>query len=99
MTTGTDYDARTRPRVGVIEAEDSLDELRARRAETQSSTVDAEESEAFELPGAELLDEELTVPVVPMSSYEFRCARCFLVHHRRQRVSRPNGEDICRDCA
>lgn len=98
MTTGTDYDARTRPPVGVFEADESIDELRARRADAQSPTVDTEDPEAFELPAADLLDEELTVPVVPMSAYEFRCARCFLVHHRSQRVTRRSGEVVCRDC-
>jgi hypothetical protein len=37
------------------------------------------------------------VAVVPMRSDEFRCARCFLVHHRSQRV-RLQGEDVCREC-
>jgi len=99
VTTGTDYDARTRPAVGVIDSTDSIDELRSRRTETQSPSVDVEDPEAFELPGADLLDEELTVPVVPMSAYEFRCSRCFLVHHQSQRVPGRNGDAICRDCA
>ena len=30
---------------------------------------------------------------------EFRCSRCFLVHHRSQRVTARDGSTICRDCA
>jgi hypothetical protein len=95
-----DYDAPRRPVVDL--EEDSLEELQARRATAQSATVDLDEAEAaegFELPGADLSDEELTVSVVPMLSDEFRCSRCFLVHHRSQRVSNGQGQDICRDCA
>ena len=98
MATTTDYDA---PRGTVADlAEDSLDELKARRTTTQA-LVDLDEADAdgFELPGADLADEELTVAVVPMRSDEFRCSRCFLVHHRSQRVTARDGSDICRDCS
>jgi hypothetical protein len=100
MATTTDYDA---PRGPVIDLEeDSLEELKARRASAQSPVVDLDETEVaegFDLPGADLSDEELTVAVVPMKNDEFRCASCFLVHHRSQRVSSRNGDDICRECA
>jgi hypothetical protein len=95
----TDYDAPRRP---VVELEDdSLQELKARRAAAQSPTVDLDESEAeeFELPGADVAEEELTVSVVPMRVDEFRCDRCFLVHHRSQLVVQPSGQRLCRDCA
>ena len=96
----TDYDA---PRKTEDEhAEDSIEELKARRHEKSSGKVDEDEAEAaenFELPGADLSDEELTVAVVPMRADEFRCSRCFLVHHRSQLVSRRDGADICRECA
>src|SRR6266540_2971976 len=83
MTT-TDYDAPRRPPADI--ADDSLEELAARRVTAQSATADVDEAEVegFELPGAELPDEELTVPVVPMRANEFRCSSCFLVHHRSQ---------------
>jgi hypothetical protein len=97
MATTTDYDA---PRGAVADLDsDSLEELKARRTASQSATVDLDEAEDFELPGADLADEELTVAVVPMRNDEFRCSRCFLVHHRSQRVHSRNGEDICRECA
>jgi hypothetical protein len=34
-----------------------------------------------------------------MQSDEFRCSRCFLVHHRSQLAAERNGELICRECA
>jgi hypothetical protein len=98
MTSTTDYDA---PRRHADVDEDSLEELKARRASVQSTLVDLDETdvaEAFELPGADLSDEELTVAVVPMRADEFRCSRCFLVHHRSQLASRRDGVDICREC-
>ena len=96
----TDYDAPRRDEVDL--GEDSLEELKARRTDAQSATVDIDESEAaesFELPGADLADEELTVKVLPMQADEFRCSRCFLVHHRSQLAVERNGELICRECA
>lgn len=92
----TDYDA---PRTTIVE-EDSLEELQARRALPSSGAIDADEAElaeAFELPGADQVDEELAVAVVPMQADEFRCSRCFLVRHRNQRAVA--GVDVCRDCA
>jgi hypothetical protein len=93
-----DYDAPRRP---VVELEDdSLDELKARRAGAQSPTVDVDEPDGdFDLPGADLSDEELTVTVIPMRADEFRCDSCFLVHHRSQLVVRSSGRSLCRDCA
>jgi hypothetical protein len=94
----TDYDAPRRPAVELDE--DSVEELKARRAATQSPTVDLDEPDGdFELPGAELPDEELTVSVVPMQADEFRCDSCFLVHHRSQLVVHSSGRRLCRDCA
>ena len=103
MATSTDYDA---PRGTVVNLEeDSIEELKARRAGGNTALLDLDETdnvEGFELPGAdltEIADGELTVAVVPMRSDEFRCSRCFLVHHRSQRVQARNGEEICRECA
>lgn len=99
MATTTDYDT---PRRSAVELdEDSLEELKTRRASAQSGAVDVDEAEAadtFELPGADLSDEELTVAVVPMRADEFRCYGCFLVHHRSQLAGQRNGQDICREC-
>jgi hypothetical protein len=96
----TDYDAPRRDEVDL--GEDSLEELKARRVDAQSAIVDVDEAdvaESFELPGADLADEELTVKVIPMQADEFRCSRCFLVHHRSQLAAERGGEMICRECA
>jgi hypothetical protein len=82
--------------------DDSLEELKARSTAAQSPKVDLDEAEAadtFELPGADLSDEELTVAVLPIQRDEFRCSRCFLVHHRSQLAGERNGQPLCRDCA
>lgn len=96
MAANADYDAPRRPPVE-LEA-DSLDEL-ATRGTPQSPTVDVDEPDGFELPVPDPSDEELVGAVVPILSDEFRCSRCFLVHHRSQRATGRDGEDICRECA
>jgi hypothetical protein len=96
----TDYDT---PRKTDDElAEDSIEELKARRADTTSAAVDTDEAEAaesFELPGADLSNEELSVRVLPRQADEFTCSRCFLVHHRSQLAKEDHGQLICRECA
>ena len=96
----TDYDAPRRDEVEL--GEDSIEELKSRRVDAQSGSVDVDETDvadSFELPGADLADEELTVRVLPMQADEFRCSRCFLVHHRSQLAYERNGELICTECA
>jgi hypothetical protein len=94
----TDYDA---PRGAVVEVdEDSLEELKDRRGDARAAAVDVDETaEVLDLPGADVLDEELTVAVVPIKADEFRCDSCFLVHHRSQLVSERGDKLICRECA
>ena len=79
----TDYDAPRRTETEDLN-EDSLEELKARRSEAQSSAVDVDETdtaESFELPGADLSGEELSVRVIPKQADEFTCSSCFLVYH------------------
>jgi hypothetical protein len=96
-TMATDYDA---PRKTDDEAsEESIEELKARRHDKNSGKVDEDETEAaesFELPGADLSNEELSVEVKPKQDDEFTCMSCFLVHHRSQLADEKNM--ICRDC-
>ena len=96
----TDYDA---PRKTDEElAEDSLEELKARRAEKASAAVEldeAEQAEMMELPGADLSDESLTVRVLPRQADEFTCSKCFLVHHRSQLDHEGKSGPVCTDCA
>ena len=97
----TDYDTPRRNEADDM-GEDSLEELKARRAEAQSGSVDIDETdlaEALELPGADLSGEELTVKVLPKQADEFTCASCFLVHHRSRLAESSGGQFICRDCA
>ncbi|OKL54882.1 dUTPase [Bowdeniella nasicola] len=95
----TDYDA---PRKNDDELnESSLEELKARRGEANSASVDEDETEAaegFELPGADLSNEELSVRVLPPQSDEFTCMQCFLVHHISQLASNEGGVMICEEC-
>src|ERR687890_2573649 len=82
--------------------EDSIEELKARRVEKTSGSVDEDETEAaegFELPGADLSNEELSVRVLPRQADEVTCSRCFLVHHRSQLASESGDQPICRECA
>lgn len=96
----TDYDA---PRKTDEElAEDSLEELKARRVDKSSSVIDVDEAELaenHELPGADLSEESLTVRVVPRQSDEFTCSRCYLVQHRSQLDHDGKAGPICKDCA
>lgn len=96
----TDYDA---PRKNDDElAEESIQELQARRADKAASGVDEDELEAaegFELPGADLSGEELSVRVLPRQADEFTCCECFLVHHRSQLAYEKGGMQVCSECA
>ncbi len=95
----TDYDA---PRKSDEEMnEDSLEELKSRRIDKNSGKVDEDEveaAEAFELPGADLSHEELTVRVLPRQSNEFTCSGCFLVKNRSQLAEERDGKLYCVDC-
>lgn len=102
MSKPIDYDA---PRRSEIEAAE--DEVMVRSAAAQSSGPhldDADVAEVFDLPGADLpggdlSGEELTEPVVPMQPDEFRCTRCFLVHHRSRLAVRRGDQEVCRECS
>ncbi len=91
-----DYDA---PRPSIT-ADDGLQDLHGRRSAPNLAAVDIDENDlaaAFMLPGADLLDEEMSVAVIPMQADEFRCGRCFLVRHRSQQAG--TADSLCRDCA
>ncbi|MBC9823596.1 DUF4193 domain-containing protein [Terrabacter sp. MAHUQ-38] len=96
----TDYDAPRKTDDDLNE--DSIEELKSRRVDKTSSSVDVDETEqaeGFELPGADLSGEELSVRVLPKQADEFTCSRCFLVHHRSQLAKESNGMMICTECA
>ena len=96
----TDYDAPRKTDDDL--SEDSIEELKARRVDKSASTVDVDETEqaeGFELPGADLSGEELSVRVIPRQADEFTCTECYLVHHRSQLASDKGGRLVCRECA
>ena len=96
----TDYDAPRKTDDDL--SEDSIEELKARRVDKSSSSVDVDETEqaeGFELPGADLSGEELSVRVIPKQADEFTCTVCYLVHHRSQLASDKGGKMVCRECA
>ncbi len=95
----TDFDA---PRKNEVEPdEDGIEELKSPHGHPQTAVVDVDEvetAEGFELPGADLSGEELTVRVLPAQADEFTCASCFLVRHRTQVAKEKNGLRYCADC-
>ncbi len=96
----TDYDAPRKTDDDL--SEDSIEELKSRRGDAASSNVDVDETEmaeGFELPGADLSGEEMSVRVVPRQADEFTCTSCFLVHHRSQLDHEGKNGPICTECA
>lgn len=96
----TDYDAPRKTDDDL--SEDSLEELKGRRNESSAPVVDEDEAEAaegFELPGADLSSEELSVRVLPRQADEFTCSECFLVKHRSQIDHEEDGLFVCTECA
>lgn len=97
----TDYD-RPRPQDVEEATVESLDQLKAQRAEARASALDVDEAElaeTLELPGADLSDEELVVRIMPKQKDEYVCAECFLVFHRSQLAGCDERGPLCRDCA
>lgn len=97
----TDYDVPRKQDEDL--SSDSIEELKAQRNQQQASQVDEDETaaaEGFELPGADLSNEELSVRVLPKQNDEFTCTECFLVRHRSQ-MSEDSDVDnpVCTDCA
>jgi len=95
-----DYDAPRRPQVEP--EEESLEDLAGRRNDAKTTVLDVDDSDAedsYDLPGADLSDEELTVRVIPKQADEFTCTSCFLVHHRSRLANTANGSMLCTDCA
>lgn len=100
MATTTDYDAR---RVSDVDTQDkpSLRELAPTLQGSATAVVDDDPNDVafFELPGADLSGEELSVTVVPQRADEFTCSSCFLVQHRSRMRASSAGLPVCADCA
>jgi len=96
----TDYDASRKS-----EDEQKEESLEARRLtsgeqDKTSGKVDEDEAEladTYELPGADLSHETLSVEVTPKQTDEFTCTSCFLVQHESRRSS--PAASLCADCA
>jgi hypothetical protein len=100
MSIASDYDAR---RVSDVEASDktNLRDLAPVLPKLSAAVVDDDPNDVhfFELPGAELSDEEFSVTVIPARSDEFTCSSCHLVQHRNRLRSANGAPQICADCA
>jgi hypothetical protein len=95
----TDYDASRK-----TEDEQKEESLEARRLtsgeqDKTSGKVDEDETElaeSYELPGADLSHESLSIEVKPKQADEFTCTGCYLVLHESRRAA--PGADLCHDC-
>ena len=100
MATTTDYDAR---RVSDADTQEkgSLRELAPTLQGSATAVVDEDPNDVhfFELPGADLSGEELSVTVIPQRADEFTCSSCFLVQHRSRMRGSSSGLPVCADCA
>lgn len=84
------------------EDEESLQAL-GKSSQNASNDMDDDENaiaEDYELPGADLSNEDASVTVIPMQGDEFICSECFLVKHRSQLAyTTPDGQPVCKECA
>ena len=84
------------------EDDESLQAL-GKSTRNNSGDIDDDENalaEDYELPGADLSNEDSSVTVIPMQGDEFICSRCFLVKHRSQLAfTTRNGQPVCKECA
>jgi hypothetical protein len=97
----TDYDAPRQKESDDV-GDESLEELAGRRNDAATAVIDVDdydELEGFELPGADLSGEELTVRVLPKQRDEFTCSSCFLVQHSHRLARQVGDRMICDDCA
>jgi hypothetical protein len=98
MATTSDYDAR---RVPDVETQDAAALLAPTLPASSTTVVDEDPNDMlfFELPGADLSSEELSVAVEPQRADEFTCSSCFLVQHRSRLRTSSSGLPVCADCA
>ncbi|RBP99549.1 DUF4193 domain-containing protein [Bifidobacterium xylocopae] len=84
------------------EDEASIEEL-GKKSQAAPADIDDDENaiaEDYELPGADLSNEDASVTVIPMQGDEFICSVCFLVKHRSQLDHMTkDGQPVCKECA
>lgn len=96
----TDYDASRKTEDEQKEESREARRLTSGEQDKTSGKIDEDETElaeSYELPGADLSEETLSVEVVPTQNDEFTCTVCFLVAHASRRAS--PAADLCDDCA
>lgn len=96
----TDYDASRKTEDEQKEESREARRLTSGEQDKTSGKIDEDETElaeSYELPGADLSDETLSIEVVPTQTDEFTCTVCFLVAHASRRSS--PAADLCDDCA
>lgn len=96
----TDYDASRKTEDEQKEESREARRLTSGEQDKTSGKIDEDETElaeSYELPGADLSHEELSIEVTPRQNDEFTCISCFLVQHESRRET--PGKDLCRDCA
>ena len=74
----------------------------ARARRTPRTSLDDDENaiaEDYELPGADLSNEDSSVTADPMQGDEFICSECFLVKHRSQLDHTTEDGPVCKECA
>ncbi|PWG60436.1 DUF4193 domain-containing protein [Bifidobacterium catulorum] len=85
------------------EDEESIEALGKNSRQSQAGDIDDDENaiaEDYELPGADLSNEDSSVTVIPMQGDEFVCSECFLVKHRSQLAyTTDDGDPVCEECA
>jgi len=100
MAIASDYDAR---RVSDVETQDNnpIRELATTLPSSTTAVVDEDPNDVhfFELPGADLSGEELSITVIPQQADEFTCSSCFLVQDRSRLRSIGSALPVCADCA
>ena len=97
---GEQYAAR---KLGCEISVDPLKQALGKSSQNASSDIDDDENaiaEDYELPGADLSNEDSSVTVIPMQGDEFICSQCFLVKHRSQLAyTDEDGQPVCEECA
>ena len=83
------------------EDEESLQAL-GKSSQNSANDLDDDENaiaEDYELPGADLSNEDSSVTVIPMQGDEFICSECFLVKHLSQLDHTTEDGPVCKECA
>lgn len=59
---------------------------------------EADEVGLLDVDSAELIPDDLTMPVIPRRADEFTCSKCFLILHISRLAMADDGHPACTDC-